>query len=153
MNISSAFDGGNIRCLSRDDPGDVQLEIRRDNESEFLQWFYFRVTGAVDTPCRFHIVNAGDAAYLEGWSDYRAVASYDRESWFRVPTAYDGERLTIEHRPERNAVYYAYFAPYSMERHADLVAAALEVEGVVYEHLGHTLDGQDMDLLRIGAPG
>jgi len=83
----------------------------------------------------------------------RRSASYDREDWFRVPTDYDGTVLTIRHTPQRDAIYYAYFAPYSMERHADLVARALRSQLVRLEVLGPTLDGQDLDLLRIGTPG
>ncbi|MDX1570506.1 MAG: M14-type cytosolic carboxypeptidase [Xanthomonadales bacterium] len=150
MNISSAFDSGNIICDSCDDPSNVQLRIRVDNESHFFQWFHFRVTGAADQACCFHLTNASEAAYLEGWDDYQAVASYDRDHWFRVPTSYDDGVLKIEHEPALDSVWYAYFAPYSMERHLDLVATAAQGDGVRYEHLGHTLDGQDMDLLVIG---
>ena len=42
--ISSAFDGGNIRLVAID--GDrVDLEIVKDHQSDFYQWFYFRLTG------------------------------------------------------------------------------------------------------------
>lgn len=50
-------------------------------------------------------------------------------------------------------VYYAYFAPYSMERHADLVARIAARPGVALEVIGQTLDGQDLDMLTIGEPG
>lgn len=150
MQISSAFDGGNIVCLDCSDPGDIQLEIRQDHQAEFYQWFYFRLSGARDLECRLKVVNAGGAAYTAGWQDYRAVASYDREDWFRVETNFDGETLTISHCPDRDAVYFAYFAPYSMERHADLIAEAQESPIVEVETLGSTLDGQDLDLLCIG---
>ena len=38
--------------------------------------------------------------------------------------AFDGERLVISHVPERDSVYYAYFEPYSWERHLDLLGRA-----------------------------
>jgi murein tripeptide amidase MpaA len=151
MRISSSFDGGNITCLACSDPGDIQLAINKDNNSDFYQWFYFRLTGARGTACTLKLTNAGGAAYTGGWNDYRAVASYDRKAWFRVPTDYDGTVLRIRHTPERDAVYYAYFAPYSMERHADLIAEALSAPNVRLDVLGATLDGQDLDLLRFGA--
>ena len=113
MRIASNFDGGNIHVVSTDDPKDVKLEIRADKDSEFFQWFFFRVTGAGDLDCRLNIVNAGKASYAEGWRDYQAVASYDRKTWFRVPTEFDVKTLTIAHRPESDSIYYAYFAPYS----------------------------------------
>jgi len=69
-----------------------------------------------------------------------------------VPTGYDGARLTIRHTPERDSVYYAYFAPYSHERHQDLIAASLRSPRCRHELLGATVDGRDLDLLVIGEP-
>lgn len=153
MRISSTFDGGNIDCLAQERPDDIRLRIRADEGGEFYQWFYFRLTGARDTDCVMNIVNAGGASYPKGWDGYRAVASYDRERWFRVPTSYQDSVLTIRHRPERPAVWYAYFAPYSMERHADLIARCQASPRISLSVLGPTLDGQDLDLLKVGADG
>ena len=89
MIISSRFDGGNIECIDSSDPGNVRLAIRADNQSEFYQWFYFCAANVRDIDCRYQITNAGGAAYQGGWQDYRAVASYDREFWFRVDTSFD----------------------------------------------------------------
>ncbi|WP_257281983.1 M14-type cytosolic carboxypeptidase [Endozoicomonas sp. ISHI1] len=151
LHISSQFDGGNIRVINKDNPEHIQLEINKDVNSGFYQWFYYRVGGAEGQPLTMHLNNAPESSYAKGWIDYRAVASYDREHWFRVDTAYDGEKLTIQHTPECNTVYYAYFAPYSMERHHDLIAWAQQSAIVQTETLGDTLDGQPMDLLKIGA--
>ncbi len=153
LTISSAFDGGNIACLAADNPDDIRLEILKDNESDFYQWFYFRLTGARGQACRLHIVNAGNAAYTKGWEDYRALASADRQTWRRVPTSYKDGVLTIEHTPQADSIWYAYFAPYTMERHGDLIARVQASPRVGLSVLGKTLDGQDMDLLRIGEPG
>ncbi|MDH3739724.1 MAG: M14-type cytosolic carboxypeptidase, partial [Alphaproteobacteria bacterium] len=151
--ISSAFDGGNIACTGADSPGDIRLEILKDNKSDFYQWFYFRLTGARDQACRLNITNAGKAAYPKGWEGYNAVASSDRQTWRRVPTTYKDGVLTIEHTPQTDAVWYAYFAPYTMERHSDLIARAQASPRVQLAVLGKTLDGQDMDLLQIGEAG
>lgn len=150
LHISDAFDSGNISCLSADDPADIRLEIRKDNQSDFYQWFHFRLTGAKDTACTLNIMNAGGAAYTRGWEGYRAVASTDRETWVRVPTTYDNGVLRISHTPAADSVWFAYFAPYSMERHADLIARCQQADGASLDVLGETLDGQAMDLLRIG---
>src|SRR6266849_1107231 len=153
MRISSNFDAGNIACLACAEPGDIQLAINRDNGSDFYQWFYFRLTGARGRDCALRIMNAGSAAYPKGWKNYRAVASYDREDWFRVPTEFDGTVLTIRHAPAHDAVYYAYFAPYSLERHADLVAEVMASPLARLEVPGVTLDGQELDLLHVGTEG
>ena len=46
--------------------------------------------------------------------------------------------------------FFAYFAPYSMERHHDLIAEAAASEGVTLLRLGTTLDGQPIDCLELG---
>ncbi len=150
MHISSSFDAGNIEVLDCTKANDIQLAIRKDNQSDFYQWFYFRLTGAQGQPCTLNITNAGGAAYVDGFKGYQTVASYDRENWFRVDTQFDGETLSIDHTPMTNSIYFAYFAPYSMERHADLIGWASTDSQVTYERLGATLDGQDMDLLIVG---
>lgn len=149
--ISSGFDAGNIEVVACQDSRDVQLNIRRDHQSDFFQWFYFRVQGGLDLPLRMRLCNAAEAAYVDGWEGYQAVASYDRQHWFRVPTHYVDGELVIEHQPLMNSVYYAYFAPYSFERHLDLIGFAEQSEFCQVQHLGQTLDGRDMELLKISA--
>lgn len=152
MIISSEFDGGNIECIESSDPQNVRLSIRKDNQSDFYQWFYFRVSNVRNIDCKYAIANAGGAAYKDGWKDYRAVASYDREYWFRVDTEFDGEQLILKHKSFCDQVYFAYFAPYSIERHADLIALAQSCEICEVETLGKTIDGQTIDCLRFGEP-
>jgi len=153
MRISSNFDSGNIECLDCSKPADIRLAIKKDHNSDFYQWFHFRLVGARGEDCALRITNAGGAAYPKGWEGYRACASYDLQDWFRVPTTYDAPVLTINHRPEYDSVYYAYFAPYAMERHAGFVAGTLADPRVRLEVPGITLDGQDMDLLHVGKAG
>lgn len=118
-----------------------------------MQWFHFRVTGARDTALCMRLRNAGKASYPKGWEGYQACASYDRKYWFRVPTRYEGGQLIIEHTPQLDAAYYAYWVPYSDERHQNLLAEAAGHPLVRLERLGATLDGRDLDLLSIGESG
>ncbi|WP_343562561.1 M14 family metallopeptidase [Kiloniella sp. b19] len=152
LRISSAFDAGNIRCLKLDDASDIVCEIEKDSNSDFYQWFYFRLSGAAGQNCTVRITNAAGAAYPNGWENYNTVASYDREHWFRVPTRYENGELIFSLQPEQDSVYFAYFAPYSMERHADLIAACQSSDRVSAEVIGQSLDGQDIDLLKISDP-
>ena len=62
MHISQNFDAGNIEVVNCADASDIQLKIRADIQSEFYQWFYFRLSGVKATPCTMHILNAGGAA-------------------------------------------------------------------------------------------
>jgi murein tripeptide amidase MpaA len=152
LSVSSAFDGGNIHLVAVE--GDrVDLEIRRDHQSDFYQWFYFRLTGGGGRTLKLRILNCAGAAYPHGWEDYRACFSEDREEWRRVDTSYADGVLTIEVTPASDTIWIAYFAPYTMERHHDLVASVAAVPGVVYESLGQTLDGQEIDYFRLdGGP-
>ncbi len=150
MFITSDFDSGNIEIVSASDPSDIRLRIQKDKQSDFYQWFHFRLTGVQGVACKVVIENAGGAAYAEGWEDYRVCVSYDRENWHRLETAYGDGKLSWEITPESNSLYFAYFAPYSMERHLDLVAEASLSPLVHTSVLGHTLDGQAMDLLELG---
>jgi murein tripeptide amidase MpaA len=152
LSVSSAFDGGNIRLVAID--GDrIDLEIVKDHQSDFYQWFYFRLTGAAGRPVTLRILNCAGAAYPHGWTGYRACLSEDREEWRRVDTAYADGVLTIEATPAANSVWIAYFAPYTMERHHDLVASVAAAPDVEYRSLGQTLDGRELDYFKFpGGP-
>jgi len=149
MHISAGFDAGNIEVLDASDPSDLQLKIRPDVGGEHAQWFYFRVTGARDRPCRFRIVNAASASYPKAWKGTLAVSSSDGESWVRVPTVYVDGELLIRHTPSSDAVFYAYFAPYSLQRHHALISEAAH-RGARVDTLGQTLDGRPLDRLQLG---
>ncbi|MDF1766535.1 MAG: M14-type cytosolic carboxypeptidase [Gammaproteobacteria bacterium] len=153
MHISQDFDAGNIEVVSAASADDIQLRIRHDQDSEFYQWFYFRLSGVRDVPCTLKILNAAGAAYPAGFEDYRVVYSYDRQHWRRYPTTLEGGELRIEITPQQDAMYFAYFTPYSMERHADLAARSLQSPLCNLTVLGQSVDGQDIDLLRIAGPG
>lgn len=153
ISISSGFDSGNIRTLSiTDSPAGVraELEIVTDHQSDFYQWFHFRVANAAGRAVELAIVNCGQSAYPDGWAGYSARVSEDRENWLLADTSYAHGTLTIRLEPDSNAVWVAYFAPYSMERHHDLIAWAASQPGVEHRELGLTLDGQPLDLLTIG---
>jgi murein tripeptide amidase MpaA len=150
MNISSHFDSGKIQVLDASDPQNIQLSIPKDSHSEHFQWFHFRVMGAQNQSLCMRITNAHEASYPEGYENYQTVASYDRENWFRVPSHYDDKELRIEHRPEYNSVYYAYFAPYTYQQHLDLVHQAQISPECELQSIGKTVEGRDIDLLVIG---
>lgn len=149
ISINAAFDSGNIVVDSIDGTR-ARLSIRKDRESDFFQWFHFRVACAVGDELELAIAGLGDSAYPDGWPGYAACASYDRENWFRLDTGYDAGTLTINHSAEGQLLWIAYFAPYSMERHHDLVASVAECDGVSYRCLGTSLEGQPIDCLEMG---
>jgi len=150
ISITSQFDAGAIDIVSADDPAAIRLRVRPDSHADFAQWFYFRVSGVRDEPLTMTFENAADCAFADGWREYRAVASYDRINWFRVPTRYDGRVLTIEHTPDFDAVYYAYFEPYSEERHAGFLGAVQQMPHATLTEIGRTVQGRPMSLVSLG---
>ncbi len=154
IRISSNFDAGAIDVidiLDASDPVSIRLAIRRDSHADFRQWFHFRLHGAHGRPVVLRLENAGECAYPDGWPGYRVVASYDRRHWFRIAdTRYDGRVVACALAAQADSVWFAYFEPYSHERHQDLVARA-QTGGAALVDLGSTLEGRDLDLLRFGA--
>lgn len=153
MKISANFDSGNIEVVSLNENGKIGLKIRKDTNSDFYQWFHFRLIGAMDIPCKISLLNAGESSYPEGWEDYHACASYDNIEWFRVPTSYENGVLTIDYLPSNNSVYFAYFEPYSYQRHQDLIHNSQASDRCRVDVIGETVEGRDMDLLVIGDEG
>lgn len=149
IQISAAFDSGNIDVVSI--TGDsATLNIRKDKDSDFYQWFHFRVSGAKGRAVELRIANCGGSAYPGGWSGYRARVSNDRQDWRCADTDYADGVLTIRHKCDHDSVWFAYFAPYSIERHHDLVQRTAAAPGVELIELGQSIEGQPIDCLRMG---
>ena len=151
--ISSHFDGGAITIVDASRQDDLQVALRPDSQADIRQWFYFRLQGAAGRPAKIRIVDAGRATYVDGWPGYSAVASYDRKAWFRVPTRYDGTEMVIDHVLAHGSVYYAYFEPYSWERHLDLLGRADSSPSARVVDLGATVEGRDLNLVTVGESG
>ncbi len=148
--IDSAFDGGNIRLVAVD--GDsIDLKIVADHLSDFFQWFSFRVSGASGRRLTLRIVNAGGAAYPFGWPGYKVRASTDRKTWRMIDTSYGEGVLEWTWEGDASLVWFAYFAPYTMEQHYDLIARTAAAPGATYRRLGTSLDGQAIDSFRFGS--
>jgi murein tripeptide amidase MpaA len=153
LRIGQSFDSGNIEILAIDGAR-ATLAIRKDKDSDFFQWFHFRVAASAGTELVLRITGLAAAAYPLGWPGYRACVSEDRANWERAFSSYDaqdeGGTLTIRYRLRGDAAWFAYFPPYSQERHADLVAQAAACPGVTLRQLGETLDGRSVDCLEMG---
>ncbi|GGD72221.1 M14 family metallopeptidase [Croceicoccus mobilis] len=151
--IHSAFDSGNIE-LRRIEGAAAWLLIPPDHGSNFRQWFHFGVTGGKGRELVLKIGDLNASAYPGGWPGYNACVSEDRQIWTRAASSFDaGEdngTLTIRFTPDSDVCWFAYFAPFSLERHMELVARSASAPGVSHRVLGRTLDGRPLDCLEMG---
>ena len=170
VTISDAFDAGNVELdpSSDADPSKVRVRIKPDpytelEEKSHMQWFAFRAThdasSSAEEKVTYEISNAGECSFAVAWRGAEVVASHDKETWRRVPsTRYDEERGVLSwdwHHAigDPASVYFAYFDLYSYESHLALVArcaATTGAPGLAVRSLGQTLDGRELDCIRVG---
>jgi murein tripeptide amidase MpaA len=148
MRITGDLDGGNVvvRSLAG---SEASLAVRHDsNAEEFRQWFHF-AADRIDGRCRF-VLDVSDTTYRDAFEGYAVCTSYDGERWFRTPAELAGDSLVWELEPEAPRVRFAYFAPYSRERHRRLIRRARD--GARVSVLGRSVQGRPVDLVTIGEP-
>ena len=105
-----------------------------------------------------------DAATVAGDASFLPLARYnsDARTFAKPPlppvpevavTAdVDGSRGVLQWSltPEFDTVYFAYWTPYSLERHSDVVAELATSPLCEAWSLGQSLDGRDLDVLTFG---
>lgn len=164
--FSSAFDSGNGELVSVSRaPGAeavevVEVSIRADPWCEsdsraHLQWFHFRLAHVRGRSLEVALTNGADATFADAWDGYRVAASYGDGDWFRVAdTTYVDGRLSWRLVPARDAVYFAFFAPYPYTRHLDLLGElSARCARVSLSVMGRSVDGRDLDLVTVGEAG
>ena len=149
ITINTQHDSANIELVDASNPAGIRLNIRKDANSDFLQWFNFSASGLRGKNTTFIIENAGATTYPDGWVDYDVVFSSDRQTWHRTATEYKNGELRWSVDTDCDQLWFAYFAPYSMEQHADLIAAAASSLCVRHEVLAQTHQGRPMDYLHV----
>lgn len=169
VSISDAFDGGNILVSSiereKENKVKIILNIKHDpftalEEVEHFQHFYFRAAVQIDdTPltATYVIDNADKASYGDAWNGYtvfHSKAPSDPNSWTRLvdSTEYKDGKLTWNYTHRMNeSVYFAYFPPYSYERHLKLIQKCNDSERGTVCSLGQTLDGRELEVITAGS--
>ena len=177
--FSACFDSGNgVLQESAPDgsggPWTLKVAIKDDPYTEVdgrnhKMWFHFKVSNLQDVegPVRVVLTNAGDCSYPSGWEGtgaegYKCVFSTDRENWRRLEaTKYSGGGLSMTldasaggQLAGADAVWLAYFAPYSQERYMQLMGGLVASSPrASTATIGQTLDGADMEMITVrGAP-
>ncbi len=152
MRVDANFDGGNIEVVNSDCANNIKLNIRKDTHSAHKQWFYFRASNIKNVNCRYIIENADEASYPEAWDTCTIVASSDRKIWRRIATNFNGKELTFSDNSAQAICYYALFAPYSYERHMDLIAKSLTYPQCSLLNVIETVNKNQIEVLQIGTP-
>lgn len=151
MKIDANFECGNIDIL--DIKGNhAELAIRKDTNAHYYQWFCFRVTGDAGVERQFTIANASTASYPKTWEAYDVLASYDGQTWWRVPTQYDGKQLSFEHQAETERTMYAFFVPYFARQREALLKDCDESPLASVQTIGHSPLFRPIEQVIIGQP-
>ena len=166
-----------LRGVQRSPTYEVKVKIADDPYTEVdgrshKMWFHFKVSNlrAAGGPVKVVLTNAGECSYPGGWggvappegaAKYLACFSVDRRSWPRLAaTEYVGGELHMTLDPAQepalagmDAVWLAYFAPYSQEQHMELLASVVAPSPLAsIATIGQTLDGADMELVTVRGP-
>lgn len=155
ISICSNFDGGSVEIVDISDLQNLRFKIRKDTNSNFAQWFYFKVNNIANKDLNFTFIDLDQTAYPEGWDNYNVCVSFDNRNWFRVPTKFAKNQISFKINAQTfDSVYIAYFEPYPYMRHADLLGfvanSAYGNKTVKCESLGLTHQGRSIDLVQVG---
>ena len=150
--VNTMFDAGSIDVIDISDVNNLHFKLKGDTKSSFAQWFYFQLSNVADQNLSITINDLKNSAYPDGWNEYNVCVSYDNNYWFRLPTSFDGDKLWFSLTPLCNTVYFAYFEPYSYQRHLELISEINEDANVRHQVLGQTIEGRNIDLLILGNP-
>jgi murein tripeptide amidase MpaA len=145
MRVRSDIDGGNIVVIEQLED-ELVLCIRNDTNAVYRQWFHFCVDDA--EPCLVRITGLGSTTYPDAWEGYEVCATYDGEEWFRAPTVVEDDALCFEIEEAVDSIQFAYFTPFSSERHAALIEHARGLARV--ESIGHSVQGRPIDVVTAG---
>ncbi len=148
--VNHKFDGGSIEIIDIKNPKNLQFKIRQDTNSAFAQWFYFQLNNVLDKDLTINIGDLSKTAYIDGWKNYSICASYDNQYWFRIKTKIVADKLVFNIKPDFNSIYFAYFEPYSLIRHQNLIAEVNASGMATHQILGCTHEGRAIDLLTFG---
>lgn len=146
------FDAGSILSTDLSTPQNLRFSLRHDSNAHFAQWFYFQLHNIRDQRLGLNLENLDRSAYPAAWDGYNVCASYDNKNWFRIPSRYAANNLSWHITPQANSIYFAYFEPYSYDRHLALIGLSNQSDHAQHLVLGSSIQGRNLDLLIIGNP-
>ena len=174
--ISAAFCGGNIVHESTvqhsQTTATVNLLIDQDAYTVFedtvhSQWFYFKSTlldsslGGPTDPTKhitvdYVITNANNVAFPSAWPGSSVCVSTNGQKSYerKTKTKFSRKEGTLQwrhvHEPNEEDAYFSFFEPYTYDRHMVLLDKCRATRDVTVTVIGKTLQGRDMELVKIG---
>jgi len=155
----------------------VRVNIKKDpftdlEQKSHSQSFSFRSSINFNSPAirgifndkksikvKYIVDNAHEASYAEAWNGASIFVTkkstpFDPDSWHRTSdTKYEKGFLSWTHVHDlqgESSAYFAYFPPFSYERHLSLIARCAEVKGAHVYSLGQTVSGREIDCVKVG---
>ena len=151
LSVNSDFDSGNIELVGIQG-NQINVNIRKDIKSDFFQWFYFRVQGlSSETEYILRILNAGKTSYPEGWKIHNVPYSEDGHSWTRLKSSFEDPVLTVKFTPRSESAEFAYFVPFDLSKHSELIEKAKVSPYFILMEKGKSIEGRDIELLKYGS--
>lgn len=158
----------------------VNINIKKDvytslEDKQHFQYFSFRSTlnhhskavkglfsNKKSIKVKYILQNAGESSYAGAFHGYSTFCTtkatpFDPEAWTRTANcSYNNGQLVWSHThslqddDDSGCVYFSYFPPYSYEHHLNLIAKSAEAEGSSVTSLGQTLEGREIDCIKVG---
>ncbi len=153
MRVINELDSGNIEVILLEEFR-ATLEIRKDTNSDFFQWYHFRAEDLIaGKEYEFVIENAGKSSYPDGWKIHNAPYSENGSDWKRLKSNFNEKTgaFSFKISPQGNSAEFAYFEPYSLTRHAQMIDRA-KGSSLLFQHsIGKSAQNRDLDLLHFSA--
>lgn len=150
--FDSNLECGNAVDFQRVADGEYSFRIRPDTNSDDRQWFLFRVRHAAGVPLKFHILGTDATNIPVHWEHSLPVASSDGgRTWRHIdgPTSHANNVFTFQHVPRSAEERIAFHDVYGYSEHRAAVARWSSHPAVSQRVLGQSIEGRDIDLLRI----
>jgi hypothetical protein len=155
ITFDASMECGNATAFTLVSPNTYSFEIEPDTNSGDRQWFMFDVGAASGETLTFHLLNTDTTNVPGHWDDARPVYSTDGGVTFALSpgaTSESGTTYIFTHTfssdPERIAFHY----PFTLTDHQAKVAVWAVSPEVTHLVIGQSVQGRDIDLLRITDP-
>jgi len=154
LKFDSAFEGGNGRFFSLAGENSYTFELLPEGEAGVRQWFYFAIEGAQGRTLTLQLLETQATSVPSHFDRCRPVVSNDGgKTWSRIdkPGLHDRERnvFSFEVKVDSPRFLVAYHYPYTYTEACRKIATWSTHRNVTTLSIGRSVDGRDIELLRV----